>query len=237
MRAKAAAHINKNDGIKWRSHEPSRIETFSDAAFAFALTLIIVTLDPPKTFDGLVETMNLKNLLSFAICFLILLNIWNGQNLFFRRYGLSDNYIIALNATLLFVVLVYTYPLKFLFELVFAPQKEQNLMIRNEQIRPLMLVYSAGFIAIYILFYLMYRHAQKFAAALELTPTELYATKTAAGMNLICMGISLVAATLAIVLPENYCASSAYLYCLFGPAYYIWFRYRGKKGRQKFPVM
>jgi len=237
MRTKAAAHIHKNDGIKWRSHEPSRIETFSDAAFAFALTLIIVSIEPPKTFDSLVETMSFKGLLSFAICFALLFNIWNSQNIFFRRYGLTDTYTIALNAILLFVVLIYTYPLKFLFELVFSSPEEQGHMIHNGQTKPLMLIYSAGFIAIYILFYLMYRHAQKFAEELELTPTELYATKTVGGINLICVCISLVAVTVDIVLPEKYCGASGYIYCSFPVAYSLWFRYRGKKARKKFPVM
>src|ERR1700759_2913297 len=98
MRVKATKH--KSEGIiKWPSHEPSRIETFSDAAFAFALTLIIVSIEVPKSFDDLIETM--KGTLSFAVCFAILFNIWNNQNIFFRRYGLTDNYTITLNAVLL----------------------------------------------------------------------------------------------------------------------------------------
>src|SRR5476649_402594 len=127
MRAKAAAHINKNDVIKWRSHEPSRIETFSDAAFAFALTLIIVSIEVPKSFNDLVETM--KGTFSFAICFAVLFSVWNNQNIFFRRYGLTDSYTIVLNAVLLFVVLIYTYPLKFLFELIFADDTKKVKMI------------------------------------------------------------------------------------------------------------
>src|ERR1700744_5583068 len=118
MRTKVAAKVNNNDSIKWRSHEPSRIETFSDAAFAFALTLIIVSIEVPKSFDDLIVTM--KGTLSFAVCFVALFKIWNNQNLVFRRYGINDDYIITLNAVLLFVVLIYTYPLKFLCELMFS---------------------------------------------------------------------------------------------------------------------
>ncbi len=32
------------DRIQWRSHEPARIETFSDAVFAFAISLLIISL-------------------------------------------------------------------------------------------------------------------------------------------------------------------------------------------------
>ena len=44
-----------------------RVEAFSDAVFAFAVTLVIVSLEVPKTFDELFETM--KGFLSFGCCF------------------------------------------------------------------------------------------------------------------------------------------------------------------------
>src|SRR6201994_3614088 len=117
MRAKIAKATKRTKVIEWRSHEPSRLETFSDAVFAFAVTLIIVSLEVPKSFGDLLET--LKGTASFAICFALLFLIWNNQNLFFRYYGLRHGLTTALNAALLFVVLVYVYPLKFLFNLAF----------------------------------------------------------------------------------------------------------------------
>ncbi len=117
MIRKKAASLKKNT-IRWRSHEPTRLETFSDAVFAFAVTLIIVSLEVPKSFDELFETM--KGFLSFGVCFTVLFLIWNNQNIFFRRFGLVDAYTTTLNGFLLFVVLTYTYPLKFLFTLILS---------------------------------------------------------------------------------------------------------------------
>jgi uncharacterized membrane protein len=237
MRVKAA-HLKRKSVIQWRSHEPSRIETFSDAAFAFALTLIIVSIEVPKSFDDLMQTM--KGTLSFAVCFAALFNIWNNQNIFFRRYGLSDSYTIALNAVLLFVVLIYTYPLKFLFELVFSTTQTYMLnghevpMIREGQTQTLMLIYGAGFIAIYILFYLMYRHAQHYADELSLTPLELFETKTATNINLICICVCAIPMSVAAFIPA-YAGDSGFIYCLIPVSYSFWFSYRGRKRRELFP--
>ena len=43
-------------GFHLRGGEVKRIETFSDAVFAFAVTLSIVSLEVPKSFEELVIT-------------------------------------------------------------------------------------------------------------------------------------------------------------------------------------
>lgn len=48
---------NSNDYIDWRCHEVLRIEAFSDAVFAFSITLLIVSLEVPRTFSELTKVM------------------------------------------------------------------------------------------------------------------------------------------------------------------------------------
>ncbi len=98
---------------EWRSHEISRIEGLSDAVFAFAVTLLVVSLEVPRTFAELSEVIH--GFIPFAICFAMLFQIWYGQFLWFRRYLLRDAAAVALNAALILVVMFYVYPLKFLF--------------------------------------------------------------------------------------------------------------------------
>ena len=61
------------EGFSWRGEEVSRIESFSDAVFAFAVTLLIVSLEVSKTFDLLISTM--RGFFAFATCFWLLLAV------------------------------------------------------------------------------------------------------------------------------------------------------------------
>ncbi|HEU4389697.1 MAG TPA: TMEM175 family protein [Blastocatellia bacterium] len=105
--------IGKSSRFRWRGGEITRIEGLSDAVFAFAVTLLIVSLEVPKNFDELLEGM--RGFGAFAVCFALLMSIWYEQYLFFRRYNLQDTYTVILNLILIFVALFYVYPLKFLF--------------------------------------------------------------------------------------------------------------------------
>lgn len=235
IRKKAANLTDDQSGIRWRSHEPARIETFSDAVFAFSLTLVIVSLEVPKSFNELYETM--KGTISFAVCFVILFMIWNQQNLFFRRYGMKDTFTTFLNACLLFMVLIYAYPLKFLFFLIFSSHTyvvngQEHPMITSDQEPTLMFIYGAGFTIIYFLFFLMYRHAAKNAKALELSPKELFITITNKWANLFMLSIGLIAIAIAYLLPPHMAGVSGFTYIVIPMVITLWYSYRGRKERK-----
>jgi len=230
---------NPHKHFRWRSHEPTRLETFSDAAFAFAITLIIVSLEVPKSFDELFETM--KGTLSFAICFTIIFQIWNTQNLFFRKYGLKDSLTTTLNGMLLFVVLMYAYPLKFLFELLFGKgtymlNGVEHAMIGPGQIGTLMIIYGIGYTVIYLLFYFMHINALKHAEEIELTHKEIYDTKTEVYMNFTCACIGSLTILLAAFLPTGLKGFSGFVYFLLPVAFPLIYGLRGKRSRKLFPA-
>lgn len=207
-----------------RRHEISRLEAFSDAAFAFALTLLVVSLDVPRSYAEL--TTLLKGFLSFACCFALLVWIWHEHNLFFRRYGLQDGLTVFLNGLLLFVVLFYVYPLKFMFDSMFAqfmPGAYPNLqrMTLGELSRA-SAIYGLGFVILFVMFALLYARAWTKRHELGLTPLEMFEVKAWAGSHLVSAAVGALVFLFALVAPLRLAPVSATLFAFMGPAHWYY---------------
>lgn len=213
--------------FRLRGREVTRVEAFSDVVFGFALTLIVVSLEVPQTFAKLMEMM--KGFPAFAICFAILTWVWHVHHTFFRRYALSDEITIALNTVLLFLVLFYTYPLKFMFSLV------------TGQIRgsfgggTLMVIYGVGFAGIFVVFLAMYAHAWRLREELELNELERYDTRTNMIMYSSYVVIGLLSASVGATLEGPAVKLAGLMYWLLGPVSAFIGYWRGSR-RQRLQV-
>jgi uncharacterized membrane protein len=186
------------DGFRMRGCEVTRLESFADAIFAFALTLLIVSLEVPKSFADLINTV--RGFPAFAVCFLMLATIWNTHYKFSRRYGLDDATTRFLTCVLLFIVLFYVYPLKFLFtlginEMIF--DGSGGLRISHGELSTLYSIYGFGFAGIYFAFTLLYLHAWRLRDTLELSEVEQLETRYIVGRVFFVSVVGLVAALLA----------------------------------------
>src|SRR5271166_4013115 len=148
--------------FRWRAGEITRLEAFCDVIFGFAITLLVVSLEVPHTYAELMA--DLRGFLPFAVCFAQLVMIWRTHYKFSRRYGLEDPYTVFLNMVLLFLVLFYVYPLKFVFTLLFAQLTGTYVPdgLGWHEGSVLMRMYAVGFASVFLLFVLMYAHAYKF---------------------------------------------------------------------------
>jgi uncharacterized membrane protein len=178
-------HIHKPHEFRWRSREISRLEGLSDAVFGFAITLLIVSLEVPKTSGELLETM--RGFASFAITFTLLYLLWYRQFTFFRRYGLEDPPTVALNGALLFVILFFVFPLKFILgtmvgrllgagKTIRLPNGAVERVIEPGHLPLLMTIYGLGFTAISLIFALLYAHAYRKRHELDLNELEVFDT-------------------------------------------------------------
>jgi uncharacterized membrane protein len=196
--------------FRLRAHEVSRVEAFSDVVFGFALTLIVVSLEVPRTYQELAREM--RGFVGFAICFAMLTWVWYEHHRFFRRYAMQDGITIFLNTVLLFLVLFYIYPLKFMFELV-----TRRISSTGADARELFLIYGLGFAGIFAVFVLMYAHAYLRRSALALNDVEVYDTKTMLIMYSAYIGVGLLSIAIAQIVAPRQMAFAGWTYALLGP--------------------
>jgi uncharacterized membrane protein len=207
-----------------RNHGVTRLEGFSDAVFGFALTLLVVMLEVPENSDELRRLIN--GMLPFALTFAMVCWIWYEHNVFFRRYGLQDPWTVFLNCVLLFVVLFYVYPLKFL-TFALTGQFAGLATMRSADWRLLMLVYSGGVLAIFVTFILMHRHAWRRRVALGLDEGDLIALRFSTRAHVISASLAIVSLILAFS-HAGLAAPAGMLYMLMGPLH-AWNGYQSGK--------
>ena len=199
-----------------RGREVTRLEALSDAVFGFAATLLVVSLEVPQTFPELVKSLN--GFVAFAFSFTMLILIWTAHNGFFRRYGLQDPWTVVINSVLLFVVLFYIYPLKFLSTALtglffgLGPGAERPMLTSRDEMASLMLIYGLGFVAVFACFTLLYWRA---ARTRELDEAERLDARFWARHYLIFVGVG--GLSVAIVLIGGPLFLSGVIYGLLGP--------------------
>lgn len=225
------------NGFRWRGREVSRVEALSDAVFGFAITLLVMSLEVPRTATALFEAM--RGSVVFALCFALLFLVWYNQYRFFRRYGLDDGVTIVLNAMLLFVIVFFVYPLRFVFgivvEMMLGNQPWNEMyggvpVLSRGQWPMLMTVFSVGYLAVFLLFALMYLNAYRLREALDLSALEQYDTLDNVRESLLNVGIGFVSVLLAQLGGERGPLWAGMLYWAVGPSMYLhgWF-----SGRQR----
>lgn len=198
-----------------RGRDVSRIEGFSDAVFGFALTLLVASIEVPPDFAALKQT--LRGFLPFALTFALISWIWYLHYSFFRQFGLEDRLTIVLNSILLFVVLFFVYPLKVMANNLVGMGHSTFDSLTEYDNRFLMVSYSAGVVAVFLVFFLMYWNAYRQRAELELTPTHLYDIGTAMRAHASSTLLGVTSIILAMTLPMKFFGLAGLIYALEGP--------------------
>jgi Endosomal/lysosomal potassium channel TMEM175 len=101
-------------GFRLRGIEMTRLETFIDAAFAFAISMLVIAAQQiPDNIVALLAAF--KNVPTFVCCIAVLGIFWRGHWLWSRRYGLEDSASILISWAMIVTVLILMYPLKAIF--------------------------------------------------------------------------------------------------------------------------
>jgi uncharacterized membrane protein len=168
----------------------------------------------------------------------MLFHVWYTQYRFFRRYGLNDNFTIWMTALLLFVVLFYVYPLKFVWTLMinvvlgFGRTVEVGgqlvPVVRGAQVPTLLAVYGAGFAAVFVIFTLLYWNAYRKRATLGLNAVETHDTWSDVQANALMALVGLFSVALALTGTAVSSLLAGLSYWLIGPVQYLHGRLRHK---------
>ncbi|MCA9290823.1 MAG: DUF1211 domain-containing protein [Phycisphaerales bacterium] len=194
------------DGFRQRGVEMTRTETFVDASFAFAVTLLVISIDSiPRSYDELIVAV--KDAPAFGLSFVMLLLVWYAHWGWSRRYGMEDRPTIALSGLLVFVVLCYIYPLKMLasgfVHTMTGGRLAANISITLSQLHVLFAVYGVGFVLICLTIVLLNLHAWRQRAALRLDALERFDTKAEIGAWSILGATGLLSVFVASVVPPT----------------------------------
>jgi hypothetical protein len=201
--------------------DSTRLEAFSDAVFGFSATLLVVTLDVPDTYPELVES--LWGFVPFSLSFLALVLLWTTHHAFFRRYRLTDRLTVAINAVLLFVILFYVYPLKFMTNSLFVDVLGHKPLEQSERFRDaadvggMFLVYALGFAAIFACFALLYWNAARQAPRLALSPARLAEARMLSRHYWILSGVGVLSMAMAAAGLGVRWGVPGFVYALIGP--------------------
>ena len=206
--------------INIRGREVSRIEGFSDAVFGFALTLLVVSLEVPDDFEGLKQS--LRGFLPFAATFALMCWIWFEHYAFFRKFDAEDPQTIFLNCVLLFLVLFFVYPLKFVFARVIPAVTGMGpgLPMSEADARMMMWLYSAGFVSVMLVFVLLYLNQYRNRSAFGLSAEQAFAARTGARTHLLSVAVGLVSIALALTVPIRLIWIAGVIYAVQGPLHW-----------------
>ncbi|MCR5880446.1 TMEM175 family protein [Phenylobacterium sp. J367] len=173
-----------------------RLDQFVDAAFAFAVTLLLITgAEAPTDLNDLKRA--LLYLPSSLAAFVLIVLFWNSHRSFSRVTPVRDGWTTLLSLAVVFTVLVYVHPLRFLMQALFYWLSQgrlpgQELIHGYGDLAALYQIYGVGFAVLSGLV------AALFARSTALAPTPEIAAAARAWRDawLVCTASGVISALL-----------------------------------------
>ena len=218
-------HLTVEGVFRLRGAESTRLDTFIDAAFAFVLTLLVISFDDiPSNFPEMLTAV--KRIPGFAASFAILMWFWLQHRLWSRWYGLENPRTILLSLIFIFAMLVFVYPLRMLFEGLFSSITGGYLSTTYTietyfEIRMIFVFYSVGFLAMSIIVSQLFLAAMHSSSSLALNPIELQETKNRMQAWAIAATFGILSILLALFLPVRWVEAAGHIYFALIPAMFV----------------
>lgn len=149
---------------RFRPAETQRLDAFVDAAFAFAVSLLIIAGgEPLRSFDDLVEA--LRRIPAFAAGFALIILFWLAHRAWASLGARRDSRATLLSVAIVFSVLVFVFPLRLLTETALhfmsgGRLPGGGLIDSFGQLGWTYAIYGFGFSILSVLYVLLFRHAR-----------------------------------------------------------------------------
>ena len=213
--------LPKIDGFRQRGMDMTRLEAFTDAAFAFAVTMLVVGGGDaiPANFDEMIAAM--KQVPAFAASFANIMLFWYAHHTWSRRFGLDDLASAMFSLLLIFVVLIYIYPLKAIYsgalQFFTGGLLESYFVLTSvDDLRVMFIIFGCGYASLSMLIVLLNRHALRVADELRLSEEERWDTVTQMQRWLISTAVPIVSIVLALTMPGAWTVLAGLIYGSFG---------------------
>ncbi len=220
-------------GFRLRGGENTRIEAFTDAAFAFAVTLLMIGGGHvPTNVSELLAA--LRDLPGFATSFALLCLFWHAHYIWYRRYGIEDGRSVFLSLLLVFLVLVYVYPLRMMFSAAYmsistgtAPSGFMPHAWSDMQV--MFIIFGIAYASMSGVILLFHLHARKLRDELELDAREREVTRAGILRWTINVAVAVASALIAWATP----ASASTIFFLLPALIYWTFAFTGPLLRRR----
>src|SRR6478752_564504 len=206
-------------GFRLRGMEMTRLETFIDAAFAFAISMLVIAAQQiPDNIQALLAAF--KNVPTFVCSIAVLGIYWRGHWLWSRRYGLEDGVSILISWTMIVTMLIFIYPLKAIFGamwyFVSNGQIGQPFSLHTTEVqaRTIFAIYALGLIAISAEILLLNFRAWQLREPLRLNARERLMTRGELTGWSIPVSVGLVSLVFSFTLPIKHIAWCGWVYFL-----------------------
>lgn len=219
--------------FRMRGESMTRIETFVAAAFAFAVTMMVISVGSlPSTMQEFMAAT--KQIPAFSASCAVIIWIWHTHANWSRRYGLEDGGSIFLSSVLIILVLVYIYPLRLMLQGLFYAVSDGYFPSEFSfnsfaQVRFMFGFYALGFILLSVNFMGLFAYASYKKELLNLSPVELFDTKTELLNWAGVATVAFVSLIIAIVGTQDMIGFSGYVFFSLFPVLHGLSYYRSKQ--------
>src|SRR3954469_8994872 len=217
------AALPRLKGFRLRGLDMTRLETFIDAAFAFAISMLVIVAQQIPDDIGSVLA-GFRNVPTFIGSIAVLSIYWRGHWLWSRRYGLEDGVSILISWSMIVTILIFIFPLKAIFGAMWYILSNGqvghpfSLPTTEQQARWIFAVYALGLIATCAEIFLLNFRAWQLRAPLQLNAREELMTRGELTGWSIPIFFGVVSLVFAFALPIEQIAWCGWIYFLMAIA-------------------